>query len=81
MRNEPNIKMFCHLVKPKSESVHCIHMTDKKYYPQAKITCQCGNVFTTAATVKEMHVELCSACHPFSTGKQTLASIKPNKEG
>ena len=42
------------------------------YYPKAKITCACGHSFTVGSTVKEMHVEICSACHPFFTGKQKL---------
>lgn len=59
----------------------CAYMKDKPYYPQAKVICQCGNVYTTAATVREIHVELCSACHPFSTGKQTLSAVrKPGQE-
>lgn len=40
------------------------------YYPDAQVTCACGNKFTTGSTVKEIHVEICSACHPFYTGKQ-----------
>jgi len=43
-----------------------------KYYKDAKITCVCGNSFEVGSTVKEMRVELCSACHPFYTGKQKL---------
>ncbi len=43
-----------------------------KYYPEAKVICACGNTFTTGATIEEIHVELCSACHPFYTGKQKL---------
>ncbi|MBU0648993.1 50S ribosomal protein L31 [Patescibacteria group bacterium] len=46
-----------------------IHPT---YYPDARVTCACGNTFTVGATVKEINVELCSACHPFYTGKQKL---------
>lgn len=46
-----------------------IHPT---YFPEAKVICACGNTFTTGATVEEIHVELCSACHPFYTGKQKL---------
>lgn len=42
-------------------------------YYNAKIICVCGNVIETRATVKEaLHVEICSACHPFFTGKQKL---------
>jgi len=43
-----------------------------KYYDDAKVICACGNSFTTGSTVKEIRVELCSACHPFYTGKQKL---------
>ena len=46
-----------------------------KYY-QAKVTCNCGNTFTTGSTVKEIHVETCSKCHPFYTGQQRVASAK-----
>ena len=44
-----------------------IHPT---YYPQAKIICVCGKTYTTGSTVAEINVEICSACHPFFTGKQ-----------
>lgn len=43
-----------------------------EYYPKAKVTCACGNAFTVGSTMKEIKVELCSACHPFYTGKQKL---------
>lgn len=43
-----------------------------KYYPKAKVTCACGNNFTTGSTEKELKVELCSMCHPFFTGKQKI---------
>jgi large subunit ribosomal protein L31 len=39
-------------------------------YVEAKVTCSCGATFTTRSTQPELHVELCSACHPFYTGKQ-----------
>jgi len=39
-------------------------------YDVATVICSCGNTFQTRATVKELHVELCSQCHPFYTGKQ-----------
>jgi len=42
------------------------------YFPDAKVVCACGNTFTVGATVEEIHVELCSQCHPFYTGKQKL---------
>ena len=39
-------------------------------YMECSVTCGCGNQFKTRATVKELRVEICSACHPFYTGKQ-----------
>jgi large subunit ribosomal protein L31 len=41
-------------------------------YQPAKITCACGSVIETRSTVANIHVEICSACHPFYTGKQKL---------
>jgi len=41
-------------------------------YVDAKITCLCGNVIETRSTMPEISVEICSACHPFYTGKQKL---------
>jgi large subunit ribosomal protein L31 len=43
-----------------------------KYYGNAKVICACGNEFTIGSTVPEIHIELCSVCHPFYTGKQKL---------
>jgi large subunit ribosomal protein L31 len=41
-------------------------------YEAATITCACGNVIETRSTVQKIDVEICSACHPFFTGKQKL---------
>jgi large subunit ribosomal protein L31 len=41
-------------------------------YVTATVRCSCGNTFVTRSTRPEIHVELCSACHPFYTGKQKL---------
>jgi large subunit ribosomal protein L31 len=41
-------------------------------YDAARIVCACGNVVETRSTVDNIHVEICSACHPFYTGKQKL---------
>ena len=38
-------------------------------YDEATVTCGCGNVFKTRSTKKAISVEICSACHPFFTGK------------
>lgn len=40
-----------------------------KWYTDCKVTCACGNTFTTGATVPEIKVGVCSACHPFYTGQ------------
>ena len=42
-------------------------------YGQIKVTCSCGNEFHSASTLGEdLQVEVCSACHPFYTGKQKI---------
>lgn len=43
-----------------------------QYYPHAKAVCACGNTFMVGSTKPELHVEICSACHPFYTGKKKL---------
>jgi len=43
-----------------------------KYYDNAKVTCLCGNTFTSGSTKQELRVEVCSKCHPFYTGKQRI---------
>ncbi len=41
-------------------------------YELTTIKCACGNVIETRSTAKDIQVEICSACHPFFTGKQKL---------
>lgn len=41
-----------------------------QYFPEAQVSCACGNRFTVGSTREVIHVELCSNCHPFYTGKQ-----------
>jgi large subunit ribosomal protein L31 len=42
-------------------------------YSEITVTCSCGNTFKTRSTVgKDLHLEVCSACHPFYTGKQKI---------
>jgi large subunit ribosomal protein L31 len=43
-----------------------------KYYDEAKVTCLCGNTFTTGSTKPEIRVEICGKCHPFYTGEQRI---------
>ena len=41
-------------------------------YKAARVVCACGNVIETRSTRGDFHIEICSACHPFFTGKQKL---------
>jgi large subunit ribosomal protein L31 len=42
-------------------------------YNEIKVICSCGNTFSTRSTLaKELHIEVCSECHPFYTGKQKI---------
>ena len=38
-------------------------------YQDCKVTCGCGNAFTTRSTVEKLSVDICSECHPFYTGQ------------
>ncbi|EKD87559.1 MAG: 50S ribosomal protein L31 [uncultured bacterium] len=40
-----------------------------KWYPNAVVSCACGNTFTVGATKDKIQVEICSNCHPFFTGE------------
>ena len=58
-------------------------MKDKihpKYYPAARVTCLCGNTFTTGSTKPELRVEVCSKCHPFYTGGQRIIDTEGRVE-
>jgi large subunit ribosomal protein L31 len=42
-------------------------------YAEIEVTCSCGNKFSTRSTsIKPLHIEVCSVCHPFYTGKQKI---------
>ncbi len=43
-----------------------------KYYPDAKVYCACGNVFTVGSTRESIKIEVCSKCHPLYTGKEKI---------
>ncbi len=50
-----------------------------KIHPQwheAAVTCACGNSFTVGTTISSIHVEVCSACHPFYTGTMKYVDTK-----
>ena len=46
-----------------------IHTT---WYPDAVVTCACGNTWKTGSTKKEIHTDVCNKCHPFFTGEQRI---------
>lgn len=43
-------------------------------YKTATVSCACGNTFETGSTKQELKVDICSACHPFYTGKQKMVN-------
>ena len=45
-------------------------------YYQATVTCNCGNTFVTGSTKEDIHVEICSKCHPFYTGQQKASQAR-----
>jgi large subunit ribosomal protein L31 len=49
-------------------------------YKQARVVCQCGNTFETQSTRPNIRVEICSACHPFYTGKQKIIDTEGRVE-
>ncbi len=49
-------------------------------YVESTVTCVCGNTFKTMSVKDKIQVEVCSACHPFYTGKQSSASKKGQVE-
>ncbi len=60
----------------------CFFISDRSYlmkenihpdYHEITVTCSCGSVFNTRSTLnKPLHIEVCSQCHPFYTGKQKI---------
>jgi len=49
-------------------------MEEKNVFQDAKVICSCGASFETKSINKEIHVEVCSACHPFYTDGETKTS-------
>jgi large subunit ribosomal protein L31 len=49
-------------------------------YEEVEARCACGNTFTTRSTKPELHLEICSACHPFFTGRQKLIDTEGRVE-
>lgn len=51
-----------------------------KYTKEAKVTCVCGNTFVTGSVMKEISVDICSACHPFFSGQQKVLDTEGRVE-
>ena len=51
-----------------------------EWYPEAQVTCICGNAFTTGSTKAEIRVEICSRCHPYFTGEQRIVDTEGRVE-
>ena len=49
-------------------------------YKEVDVRCACGNTFRTRSTKPELHLEICSACHPFFTGRQKLIDTEGRVE-
>jgi large subunit ribosomal protein L31 len=49
-------------------------------YKEAKVVCACGESFTTRSTRPSIHLDICSKCHPFFTGKQKLVDAEGRVE-
>ena len=49
-------------------------------YEEVEVRCACGNTFKTRSTKKELHLEICAACHPFFTGRQKLIDTEGRVE-
>ena len=49
-------------------------------YNEVEVRCACGNTFRTRSTKTELHLEICSACHPFFTGRQKLIDTEGRVE-
>jgi large subunit ribosomal protein L31 len=47
-----------------------------QWYPEATVSCICGNSWKTGATVPEIRTDICSACHPFFTGEQRIVDTE-----
>lgn len=54
-----------------------IHPT---YHEKSNVVCACGNTFTTGSTREQIHVDICSKCHPFFTGEQKFVDTEGRVE-
>lgn len=68
-------KHFWYFTVVHSQSIYQESTMKKDIHPEyrkAVVSCVCGNTFETRSALGDIHVEICSACHPYYTGKQKL---------
>ena len=71
--NSYDARLFFSNVSARAEGCRKMKSNIHPEYDDINVTCSCGNTFTTRSTLKgELHIEVCSQCHPFYTGKQKL---------
>lgn len=64
---------FLYNLRPKTKQGQTMKADIHPSYNEIKVTCSCGNTFTTQSTYKgDLHIEVCSLCHPFYSGKQKI---------
>jgi large subunit ribosomal protein L31 len=72
------------VAKPEKAAKAAPAQMDGKHpeYKEVKVTCSCGNTFKTHSTLgrEDLHLEVCSACHPFYTGQQKLVDTSGRVE-
>jgi large subunit ribosomal protein L31 len=51
-----------------------------KWYPEAQVTCACGNTWKVGATIEAIRTDVCSKCHPFFTGEQRIVDTEGQVE-
>ncbi len=71
----PNAQIF-HLQRHSKMKAE-LHPT---YFPEATVSCACGNSWTTGATKEQIRVEICGSCHPFFTGEQRIVDTEGRVE-
>ncbi len=67
--SEPNLRTRVERRKIMKEDI-------QPKYEVSHVTCNCGNTFETRSTKGDIHVEICSKCHPFYTGQQKASAAR-----
>jgi large subunit ribosomal protein L31 len=66
--------------QPEGGKEHIVKEGIHPAYKDVEVRCACGNMFKTRSTKPELHLEICSACHPFFTGRQKLIDTEGRVE-